>query len=151
MALLALVLGLPVLLAVAFAVAREGRPLLFRQRRVGRGGRPFTIYKFRTMAPDAEDRLHREGLYQRYVENGFKLPADEDPRITRTGALLRRTSLDELPQLWNVVCGQMSLVGPRPVLEAELASYADLVVAYTGVKPGVTGYWQINGDRKSVV
>ena len=145
LALLALLLGLPVLLAVTIAVGREGRPLLFRQQRVGRGGRPFTIYKFRTMAPDAEERLHREGLYQRYVENGFKLPADEDPRITPTGALLRRTSLDELPQLWNVVCGQMSLVGPRPVLAAELASYADLVVAYTGVKPGVTGYWQING------
>ena len=144
-ALLALVMGAPVLIAVGVAVALEGRPVLFRQQRVGRGGRLFNIYKFRTMAADAEERLHREGLYQRYVENGYKLPAEEDPRITRTGAFLRRTSLDELPQLWNVVCGQMSLVGPRPVLQAELASYGDLVVAYTGVKPGVTGYWQING------
>jgi exopolysaccharide production protein ExoY len=97
------------------------------------------------MAPDAESRLVREGLYERYVANGYKLPADEDPRITRTGRFLRRTSLDELPQLINVLLGQMSLVGPRPVVEKELDCYGPLVGAYTGVKPGVTGYWQVNG------
>ncbi len=144
-AFLALLLGAPVLLAVAVAVVAEGRPILFRQTRVGAHGRRFRIYKFRTMAPDAEARLQREGLYDRYVANGFKLPADEDPRITRTGRFLRRTSLDELPQLINVLLGQMSLVGPRPVVEKELECYGPLVGAYTGVKPGVTGYWQVNG------
>ena len=142
---LALLMATPLLVIVAVLVAMEGRPVLFRQRRVGRRGRLFTIYKFRTMAPDAEARLHRDGLYERYVANGFKLPADEDPRITTIGRFLRRTSLDELPQLLNVARGQMSLVGPRPVVEKELASYGDLVSTYTGVKPGVTGYWQING------
>ena len=144
-ALIALTIGAPLLCCVAFFVALEGRPVMFRQSRIGKGGRTFRIFKFRTMAPDAEARLHREGLYERYVANGYKLNADEDPRITRTGRFLRRTSLDELPQLMNVLLGQMSLVGPRPVLAQELASYGDVVGAYTGIKPGLTGYWQING------
>ena len=144
-ALCALVFGAPVLIAVAIAVRLEGRGILFRQKRIGKRGRAFTIYKFRTMTPDAEERLHREGLYERYVEAGYKLPAEDDPRITRTGRFLRRTSLDELPQLINVLRGQMSLVGPRPVVEKELASYGELTPVYTGVKPGLTGYWQING------
>ena len=144
-ALVALFIGAPILAAVAIAVRLEGRGVFFRQTRVGRRGRTFMIYKFRTMTPDAEERLHREGLYERYVAAGYKLPADEDPRITRTGRFLRRTSLDELPQLINVLRGQMSLVGPRPVVAKELASYGELTPVYTGVKPGLTGYWQING------
>ena len=135
----------PLILVVTIAVAREGRPILFRQTRMGKGGRPFTIMKFRTMVPDAEDRLHREGLYEQYVTNGYKLPAGSDPRITATGQFLRRTSLDELPQLFNVVRRQMSLVGPRPVLAEELPLYGAFLPAYVGVRPGVTGYWQING------
>ena len=142
---LALVLLAPVLLGVTIAVALEGRPILFRQTRMGRGGRPFTIMKFRTMVPDAEDRLHREGLYDQYVANGYKLPAGSDPRVTATGQFLRRTSLDELPQLFNVVRRQMSLVGPRPVVADELKLYGAFRPAYVGVRPGVTGYWQING------
>ncbi len=97
------------------------------------------------MCVDAEERLHREGLYERYVANGFKLPPGEDPRITRLGAWLRRTSLDELPQLLNVLNGTMSLVGPRPVVPAELELYGELRRAYIGLRPGVTGYWQANG------
>ena len=142
---IAVVLLSPVLLAVTIAVALEGRPIMFRQTRMGRGGRPFTIMKFRTMVPDAEDRLHREGLYDQYVANGYKLPAGSDPRITATGQFLRRTSLDELPQLFNVIRRQMSLVGPRPVVADELALYGAFRPAYVGVRPGVTGYWQING------
>ena len=142
---IALVLLSPVLLAVTIAVALEGRPILFRQTRMGRGGRPFTIMKFRTMVPDAEDRLHREGLFDQYVANGYKLPAGSDPRITATGKFLRHTSLDELPQLFNVVRRQMSLVGPRPVVADELKLYGAFRPAYVGVRPGVTGYWQING------
>lgn len=136
----------PVLVLIAVAVRRDSPgPVLFRQRRIGYGGRPFTIYKFRSMAGDAEDRLRREGLYDAYVANGFKLPPGDDPRITRLGAMLRRTSLDELPQLLNVLTGSMSLVGPRPVVPDELACYGELASAYTGVRPGVTGYWQVNG------
>ena len=142
---IALALLSPVLLAVTIAVALEGRPILFRQTRMGRGGRPFTIMKFRTMVPDAEDRLHREGLFDQYVANGYKLPAGSDPRITATGKFLRHTSLDELPQLFNVVRRQMSLVGPRPVVADELKLYGAFRPAYVGVRPGVTGYWQING------
>jgi exopolysaccharide biosynthesis polyprenyl glycosylphosphotransferase len=140
-----LVVLLPVLVSLAFLVGRDGGPALFRQTRVGRGGRPFRILKFRTMRPDAEQALHAEGLYDDYVSNGFKLPADRDPRITSIGRWLRRTSLDELPQLWNVVRGDMSLVGPRPVVPAELANYDGMVRAYTGVRPGLTGYWQVSG------
>jgi exopolysaccharide biosynthesis polyprenyl glycosylphosphotransferase len=147
----AVVVFSPVLLAVAILVKRDSPgPVLFRQQRLGQGGMPFTIYKFRSMAADAEQRLRRDGLWDTYVANGFKLPDGEDPRITRLGALLRRTSLDELPQLLNVVFGSMSLVGPRPIVPEELGSYGDLVGVYTGVKPGVTGYWQVNG-RSDIV
>ena len=145
-ALVSLVLLSPVFAVIAVAVRRDSPgPVLFRQRRIGYGGRPFTIYKFRSMAVDAEQRLRRDGLYDTYVANGFKLPPGDDPRITRLGSMLRRTSLDELPQLLNVLRGSMSLVGPRPVVPDELACYGELASAYTGVRPGVTGYWQVNG------
>lgn len=146
LALFGLVLLSPVLLLLAVLVRRDTPgPALFRQRRVGRGGRLFTVYKFRSMAGDAEERLRRDGLWEAYVANGFKLPPGEDPRVTRFGAMLRRTSLDELPQLFNALNGTMSLVGPRPVVPDELACYGELESVYTGVRPGVTGYWQVNG------
>lgn len=145
-ALSALVVLSPLLLATAVAVRRDSPgPALFRQLRVGKDGRLFTIVKFRSMAGDAEERLRKEGLYEVYVANGFKLPPGNDPRVTRLGATLRRTSLDELPQLLNVLAGSMSLVGPRPVVPDELGCYGDLSSAYTGVRPGITGYWQVNG------
>lgn len=145
-ALVLLVLGSPVLLAIALAVkVTSPGPALFRQKRAGRGGVEFGMLKFRTMVRDAEERLHRDGLYDLYVEHGFKLPAEIDPRITTLGRVLRRLSLDELPQLLNVLKGEMSLVGPRPVETAQLAQYEDLAFVYTGVKPGMTGYWQVNG------
>lgn len=145
-ALLALIALAPVVIVCTLMILLEdGRPLLFRQVRVGKGGRPFRILKLRTMCVDAEAALHRDGLYEEYVANGYKLPPERDPRITRTGRMLRRTSLDELPQLWNVLKGEMSLVGPRPVLEAELPRYGDLLPAYTGCRPGLTGYWQVSG------
>jgi exopolysaccharide production protein ExoY len=143
---LLLLVASPLLVVLAVLVRRTGRPIFFRQRRIGQGGRSFTMYKFRTMATDAEEMLKRDPeLTARYVANGFKLPEGEDPRITPLGRTLRRTSLDELPQLFNVIRGNMSLVGPRPVVEAELAEYGNLVDAYTALKPGLTGYWQING------
>jgi lipopolysaccharide/colanic/teichoic acid biosynthesis glycosyltransferase len=144
----ALALAAPLLLVLALAVRCTSRgPALFRQDRVGLGGRTFTLYKLRTMYVDAEERLVRDPeLGDRYRRNGFKLPIDADPRITRIGRSLRRTSLDELPQLLNVVGGSMSLVGPRPVLEVELgALYGDRSRWYREVKPGMTGLWQVSG------
>ncbi len=142
-----LALSLPLLVAVAVAVrASSPGPVLFRQRRVGLGGRPFHILKFRSMHADAEDRLRADArLHEAYLDQDHKLPGDADPRTTSVGRVLRRLSLDELPQLLNVLGGTMSLVGPRPVVPDELACYGELVAAYTGVRPGMTGAWQVSG------
>lgn len=143
-----LLLGLaPLLGALALAVrASSAGPVLFRQVRIGRNGRPFTILKFRTMHADAE-RLLREDpeLWDRYLTGGFKLSLADDPRVTRLGSLLRRTSLDELPQLANVLRGEMSMVGPRPVLAEELDQYGRFRSAYLLAIPGLTGAWQVSG------
>lgn len=142
-----LVVLAPVLALLALAVRlTSSGPVFFRQERIGRGGARFRVVKFRTMYPDAEARLHRdEELRALYVENGFTLPPAVDPRVTSIGRFLRRTSLDELPQLWNVVRGQMSLVGPRPVVPPELACYEQWQWAYEAVRPGITGLWQVSG------
>ena len=127
----------------------------FRQQRVGRGGRPFTLLKLRTMQANNDDRIHREyvtsllsGGQPAVAQRGGLYKLDNDPRITPLGAWLRRTSLDELPQLFYVLCGQMSLVGPRPVLawEAELFQESDR--QRFDVKPGITGLWQVSGRNK---
>ncbi len=98
------------------------------------------------MVPDAVDILEGDPeLKRRYVEGGYKLHQHEDPRLTKTGRVLRRLSLDELPQLWDVLVGRMSLVGPRPVIAEELTSYGHNVGAYLAVKPGLTGLWQVGG------
>jgi exopolysaccharide production protein ExoY len=121
-------------------------PVLFGQTRVGKLGKLFTMYKFRTMVPDAEAILrNRPELYARYVANNYKLPQDEDPRITPIGRVLRSTSLDELPQLLNVLNGNMSLVGPRPVVPAEVDNYGDYAALFLSAKPGMTGHWQVSG------
>lgn len=138
---------IPVSLVVALLVRLTSPgPALFRQERVGLRGDSFRILKFRTMTTDAEDRLqHEPQLWDLYVSHDYKLPAALDPRVTRIGGLLRRTSLDELPQLLNVLGGSMSLVGPRPVTRAEFDACADVFDAYRAVRPGMTGYWQVNG------
>lgn len=137
----------PVMLAVAVAIKLTSRgPVIFRQQRVGLNGRLFTLYKFRSMVADAEKRLRADNrFYELYKGNGFKIPAEQDPRTTPLGRFLRRTSLDELPQLWNVLKGDMSLVGPRPIVPSELGNYNNLRGAYLAMRPGVTGYWQVNG------
>lgn len=142
-----LLLLAPLYVAIAVAIKLDSPgPIFFRQSRLGLGGRPFTIYKFRSMRADAERVLKANPeLYRRYVKNDFKLPPADDPRITRLGALLRRTSLDELPQLFNVLIGDMSLVGPRPIVPNELENYGQAAQVFLAVKPGVTGHWQING------
>ncbi len=126
-------------------------PIFFSQERLGRNGHRFTIYKFRTMRSDAEALLKGSPeLYAKYTMNNFKLPDGEDFRITRIGRFLRATSLDELPQLFNVLRGDMSLVGPRPIVPAEIAKYGEYGPLLLSVKPGMTGRWQING-RSNVV
>jgi exopolysaccharide biosynthesis polyprenyl glycosylphosphotransferase len=135
----------PVLLVIALAVRLDSPgPVLFRQVRIGRGGREFRMLKFRTMVADAE--AQRAALLDRNQNaDGLLFKIADDPRITKVGRLLRRFSLDELPQLFNVLGGQMSLVGPRPPLPAEVALYDDSVRRRLLVKPGLTGLWQVSG------
>ncbi|WP_162942248.1 sugar transferase [Desertimonas flava] len=145
-ALLIVVLSpLLVILAIGVVVSSPGNPL-FGQERVGHGGRHFRCLKFRTMYRDSEHRLRADpDLHARYVGNDYKLLLHEDPRVFGFGRLLRRTSLDELPQLFNVLVGSMSLVGPRPVVPDELGLYGPWRGAYLEAVPGITGPWQVNG------
>ena len=141
-----------VLLAVAVRVSSPG-PAVFRQQRLGRSEEPFTMYKFRSMRVDADDAIHRAYVSQMLTGSGaaatgglFKLV--DDPRLTPIGAFLRRTSLDELPQLVNVVRGDMSLVGPRPVLAWEAELFTDAARIRFRTRPGLTGLWQVSGRNR---
>jgi exopolysaccharide biosynthesis polyprenyl glycosylphosphotransferase len=141
---LLLILVSPLILAIAFAVRRDSAgPAFFRQTRVGLDGEPFTMYKFRSMHKDADKVKSLLAAANERDEVLFKMP--EDPRITRVGKLLRRTSLDELPQLLNVVRGEMSLVGPRPALPDEVAQYDGTARRRLCVRPGMTGLAQVSG------
>ena len=136
----------PIMAAVALAIRLDSRgPILFRQTRIGRGGAPFEIFKFRTMVPDAE-ALKQELAHLNETDGLFKIAAD--PRITRVGAFLRRTALDELPQLFNVWRGEMSLVGPRPLVVDEDAKIEGLDRSRLHLTPGMTGHWQILGSAR---
>jgi lipopolysaccharide/colanic/teichoic acid biosynthesis glycosyltransferase len=136
----------PVFLAVALIVrARMGAPIFYRQERVGSRGRSFRIYKFRSMLNGtAEQMLSSPEDHRAYVASSYKMAAD-DPRVPPVGKILRRSSLDELPQLWNVLRGDMSLVGPRPVVPAELEEYGEWKRLLLRAKPGLTGAWQVGG------
>jgi exopolysaccharide biosynthesis polyprenyl glycosylphosphotransferase len=138
-----LLVSAPVLLVVAIAIKlQDGGPILFRQQRVGRDGKPVQVLKLRTMVPDAEARFDEvAGLNERNGGPLFKL--NRDPRRTRVGRILEATSIDELPQLINVLRGEMSLVGPRPALPHEVAEFDDELLERLSVKPGVTGLWQV--------
>jgi lipopolysaccharide/colanic/teichoic acid biosynthesis glycosyltransferase len=153
LATLMLVALIPVLLLVALAIKLDSRgPVLFKQRRYGRELKDFSVLKFRTMTHGASDAIHRAYIAELMSENGGGTDDDgglkkltADPRVTRVGAFLRKTSLDELPQLFNVVAGQMSLVGPRPALDYELEHYDPSHYARFAVRPGLTGLWQVSG------
>lgn len=139
---------LPVLLLIAVAIKLDSPgPAVYRARRLGRDGRPFDCLKFRSMHRDAEAKLKEvldsDPVLRAEFEATHKLK--DDPRVTRVGAFLRKTSLDELPQLGNVLNGTMSLVGPRPIVQAEVEKYGDIYEVYKQVRPGMTGYWQANG------
>jgi len=150
----AMFLGLvfsPLILAIAVFLHREGGSIIYRHRRVGRDGHAFECLKFRSMVPNAERALgdlleEQPDLKSEWVRD-HKLRCD--PRVTRLGRFLRRTSLDELPQLWNVLRGEMSLVGPRPVVREELMRYGRSLSVYFSVKPGITGLWQVTGRNNT--
>ena len=148
--LIGLILASPILALVAIAVKLESRgPVLFRQQRLGLGGRPFTLYKFRSMFSSAEQDRHRDHVRElirgdpdaRSAEEVW-VPIAADPRVTRLGAFLRRSHLDELPQLINIVRGEMSLVGPRPPIPYEVEIYEPWHLRRLSVVPGLTGLWQ---------
>lgn len=150
----ALLLLAPLMAWVAWRIHREdGGPALFRQTRVGAQGRDFSLIKFRSMVQGADDALatwptQNPALYVRYVASNFKLA--DDPRLLKTGAWIRCASIDELPQLWNVLRGDMSLVGPRPLLRRELDDYPlDAMDLYERVRPGITGLWQVSGRSRT--
>lgn len=139
-----------IFISIFYLFGENKGPVLFKQQRMGKNGKCFYIYKYRTMVVNAEEKLKSDQrLYKKYVTNNYKLEQGEDPRITKLGAFLRKTSIDELPQFINVLKGEMSLVGPRPVIEEELAEYGFQKAILLSVKPGITGYWAASG-RSSV-
>jgi exopolysaccharide biosynthesis polyprenyl glycosylphosphotransferase len=146
--LLILLSPLMAVIAVAVKLTSPG-PAIFVQERLGKRGKTFKIFKYRTMRQDAELLLRTKAdLYRQYQENNFKLPEGQDYRITKIGRLLRASSLDELPQLVNVLRGDMSLVGPRPIVPAEIDRYGEYGSLLLSIKPGMTGNWQVNGRSR---
>lgn len=134
----------PMLALTALAIKLDSRgPVIFRQTRIGKDGKPFTMFKFRSMTTDAESR--RSDLLETSDRNGVCFKARRDPRVTRIGRFIRRASIDELPQIFNVLRGEMSLVGPRPALPSEVRNYPVRAYGRLAVKPGITGIWQVSG------
>lgn len=145
-----LVIMAPVLVMAALAIRLSSRgPVIYSQTRVGRDGRPFRCHKLRTMANDADRQLQHLLDQDAYVDQWRRAcKLDDDPRVTRVGRLLRATDLDELPQLWNVLRGDMSLVGPRPVPDDEAERYGADLATVLSVRPGMTGMWQVGGRHQ---
>ncbi len=144
--------ALPLGILIAIAIVLDSRgPVFFMQRRMGRGNRTFRLWKFRSMVADAgpllEEHLARNPASALEWRMQHKLK--DDPRITRVGRILRRTSLDELPQLWNVIRGDMSMVGPRPIVKEEVHRYGSAFALYSAVAPGLTGLWQVSGRNET--
>ena len=145
---LLLIFSLPLALAIALAIVVEARgPVFFSHTRIGKGRRRFEVWKFRSMVTDADARLARylDAHPERLAEWRETHKLKDDPRVTRVGRLLRRTRLDELPQLLNVLRGEMSMVGPRPIVAEEIPKYGPAFALYVQVLPGLTGLWQVSG------
>lgn len=138
----------PIIILFSFIIIySNGFPIFFKHLRVGKNGKKFHIYKFRSMVKNAEEILQKDKeLYKKYVRSGYKINANEDPRILPVGKLIRKASIDEIPQFFNVLKGDMSIVGPRPVVESEMYDlYQENFEIYQSVKPGITGLWQVSG------
>lgn len=136
-----------IIIAIFYQFGKNKGPIFFRQDRLGKDGKKFKIIKFRSMVVDAEKvLLEDKELYEKYVANSYKLLPEEDPRLTTIGAFIRRTSIDEFPQFVNVLLGEMSFIGPRPILDNELQEYTpEQQIKFLSVKPGLTGWWQVSG------
>jgi exopolysaccharide biosynthesis polyprenyl glycosylphosphotransferase len=145
---LGLIVLSPLFLIVGYMIKKEdsGGPIFFSQDRVGKNGEVFKMYKFRSMCIDAEERLAL--LLEHNEVEGAMFKMKDDPRVTRIGKFIRKTSIDELPQLWNVLRGEMSLVGPRPPLIREVIEYSEYDKQRLLVKPGCTGLWQVSGRNQ---
>ncbi len=144
----ALLVASPLFLVIALAIRFDDQgPVIFRQERIGREGRVFVCLKFRSMIQDAETQLEAwaQTNPERFAAYWVNVKLKDDPRVTRVGKLLRKTSLDELPQLFNVLRGDMSLVGPRPISPGERDRYGPALASYVQVRPGLTGLWQVSG------
>lgn len=142
--LMGLIVLSPILLVVGIAIKLESKgPVIFSQERIGKGGETFKIYKFRSMVANAEEL--KEKLNSKNEMSGPMFKMKEDPRVTKIGKFMRKTSIDELPQLLNVLKGEMSLVGPRPSLPKEVINFEDWMLERLEVKPGLTCYWQVSG------
>lgn len=143
-----LLASIPLLAVIALLVGTTSRgPVFFRHRRLGRSGLEFDCWKFRTMVENAEELLREDARLRQEFQEDFKLK--DDPRITRIGAFLRKTSLDELPQLLNVLRGEMSLIGPRPIIREELDKYGVYAGQLLSVRPGLSGFWQACGRSET--
>ncbi|HZU70453.1 MAG TPA: sugar transferase [Ktedonobacteraceae bacterium] len=153
-----LLLIVPLAIVFAFVAVTicldSGGPIFFRQKRVGLNGKEFTLLKFRTMHHHSDESIHRQAI-ELYMQgealgegNSIQFKLHNDPRITRIGHFLRKTSIDELPQFWNVLCGEMSLVGPRPPVPYEVEKYSPNDLLRLSGKPGLTGIWQVYGRSR---
>lgn len=135
-----------IILAIFYSFGKNKGKIFFSQERIGLNGKRFKIYKYRSMAENAQEILKKDPkLYQKYIENSYKLLPEEDPRMTRLGRFIRRHSIDEIPQFINILKGDMSFIGPRPVIAEELLQYGERAPKFLSVKPGATGWWQVSG------
>ena len=135
-----------IILAIFYSFGKNKGKIFFSQERIGLNGKRFKIYKYRSMVENAQEILKRdEKLYQKYIENSYKLLPEEDPRMTRLGRFIRKHSIDEIPQFINILKGDMSFIGPRPVIAEELLQYGERAPKFLSVKPGATGWWQVSG------
>ena len=135
----------PIIFTVTLLNSFNGNPF-FSQERLGLNGKKIKVFKFRSMLQNSLQILKDDkALYQKYIENNYKIPAEEDPRITKFGSFLRKSSIDEIPQFFNVLNGSMSIVGPRPIVPDELKNYSPNEELFLSARPGITGLWQISG------
>lgn len=142
-----LFLPFAIVIGLCYLFGKNKGPLIFQQVRLGQNGKMFKIYKFRSMVVNSEEILkENQELYQKYLANSYKLPAHEDPRLTTLGAFIRKTSIDEIPQFVNILKGDMSLIGPRPIVPLEIEEYSkEEGEELLTVKPGALGWWQVSG------
>ena len=135
-----------IILATFYSFGKNKGRIFFSQERIGLNGKTFKIYKYRSMVENAQEILKKDPkLYTKYIENSYKLLPEEDPRMTRLGRFIRRHSIDEIPQFINILKGDMSFIGPRPVIAEELLQYGERAPKFLSVKPGATGWWQVSG------